>query len=126
MVIFLSPQRLRVRLGRLGGGGGDPGAVRSGAEVPRMGRTRFVVSLLGLVLVAGGAPAVAAGVPDDQPLPGYTISNPPLTPEVVDGKPSRVLQGVDRHAAYTIEVPPNWNGRLTLWAHGYRGTGKVL
>ncbi|MFD9739798.1 hypothetical protein [Umezawaea sp. NPDC059074] len=91
-----------------------------------MGRTRFVVSLLGLVLVAGGAPAVAAGVPDDQPLPGYTISNPPLTPEVVDGKPSRVLQGVDRHAAYTIEVPPNWNGRLTLWAHGYRGTGKVL
>ncbi|PRY38234.1 hypothetical protein [Umezawaea tangerina] len=102
-------------------------------------RTRVVVSLLGLVLVAGGAPAVAAepvgsadvevagrGVPDDQPLPGYSVVNPPLPPESVGGKPSRVLQGVYRHAAYTIEVPPNWNGRLTMWAHGYRGTGKVL
>ncbi|WNV88750.1 hypothetical protein [Umezawaea sp. Da 62-37] len=102
-------------------------------------RTRFVVSLLGLVLVAGGAPAAAAdpvgatdvetagrGVPDDRPLPGYTVDNPPLAPEAVNGRPSRVLQGVYRHAAYTIEVPPNWNGRLTMWAHGYRGTGKVL
>jgi pimeloyl-ACP methyl ester carboxylesterase len=89
-----------------------------------MRRTRLIVALLGLLLVAGGTPAHAT--PDDGPLPGYTIDNPPLAPELVGGLPSRVLQGVHRHAAYTIEVPPKWNGRLAMWAHGYRGTTTVL
>ncbi|HEX7304461.1 hypothetical protein [Lentzea sp.] len=62
----------------------------------------------------------------DQPLPGYTIVNPPLAPATVGGRPTRVLQGVHSHAGYVIEVPPRWNGRLAMWAHGYRGTGKVL
>ncbi len=66
------------------------------------------------------------GVPDDQPLPGYTIVNPPLTPLVVDGKAARVFQGVHQHAAYDVEVPADWNGELVMWAHGYAGTGKVL
>ncbi|ANZ39590.1 hypothetical protein BBK82_29625 [Lentzea guizhouensis] len=88
-------------------------------------RTRLVVSLLGLVLVTGSTPALAAP-PGNQPLPGYTVNNPPLTPAVVDGKPTRVLQGVHRHSAYTVEVPAKWNGRLAMWAHGYRGTGTVL
>lgn len=61
-----------------------------------------------------------------QPLPGYTVSNPPLDPLTVDGEQTRVEQGVRDHAAYTIEVPPDWNGELVLWAHGYRGTGKTL
>jgi hypothetical protein len=30
--------------------------------------------------------------------------------------------GVHSGAGYRIEVPKNWNGRLVLWAHGYRGT----
>lgn len=29
-------------------------------------------------------------------------------------------------AAYRIEVPRNWNGRLVLYAHGYAGTGNAL
>ncbi|XVQ11357.1 DUF6351 family protein [Spirillospora sp. CA-255316] len=74
--------------------------------------------------VGGGAPG--GEVPDDQPLPGYTISNPPLAPVLVDGRPTRVLQGVKGHAAYDIEVPPRWNGRLVMWAHGYRGATRVL
>jgi pimeloyl-ACP methyl ester carboxylesterase len=86
-----------------------------------------VVSLLGVVALVGGAPAAWAGqVPDDQPLPGYTVNNPPLTPEVVGGRPTRVLQGIHRHAAYTIEVPAKWNGRLAMWAHGFRGNDTVL
>jgi hypothetical protein len=72
---------------------------------------------------AGPAPGAAPG---DGPLPGYTIVNPPLAPAVVGGRPSRVLQGVHEHAAYDIEVPPGWNGELVMWAHGYRGQGKVL
>ena len=30
--------------------------------------------------------------------------------------------GVHAGAAYRIEVPNNWNGKLVLYAHGYRGT----
>jgi esterase/lipase superfamily enzyme len=70
--------------------------------------------------------ATPGGVPDDQPLPGYTISNPPLAPVTVHGQPSRVLQGVTGHAAYDVEVPPGWNGKLVMWAHGYAGQGKTL
>ncbi len=81
---------------------------------------------LALVLVLLAPPAAASTPPGDRPLPGYTIDNPPLPPAQVGGEPSRVLQGVHEHAAYTIEVPPRWNGRLAMWAHGYRGASTVL
>ena len=42
------------------------------------------------------------------------------------GQPSTVLQGELRGAGYIIEVPPNWNGELVMWAHGYRGEGTIL
>ncbi|WP_246108046.1 hypothetical protein [Saccharothrix saharensis] len=81
---------------------------------------------LALVLVLLAPPAAASTPPGDRPLPGYTVDNPPLPPAQVGGEPSRVSQGVHEHAAYTIEVPPRWNGRLVLWAHGYRGASTVL
>lgn len=35
--------------------------------------------------------------------------------------------GVLNGSAYRIEVPQaNWNGKLVMWAHGYRGTGPNL
>ncbi|RAO13805.1 alpha/beta hydrolase family protein [Micromonospora noduli] len=78
--------------------------------------------------LAGAAPASATGrdARGGEPLPGYTIENPPLAPLVVGGKPTTVRQGVHRHAGYIIEVPARWNGDLMLWAHGYRGQGTVL
>jgi pimeloyl-ACP methyl ester carboxylesterase len=51
---------------------------------------------------------------------------PDLAPLPVAGGRTRVLTGVDRHAGYAIEVPPNWNGRLVMWAHGFRGEGAEL
>lgn len=80
------------------------------------------------VSLAGAAPAVAADRDGDgtEPLPGYTISNPPLTPLVVQGTPTTVRQGVHRHAGYIIEVPAKWNGDLVMWTHGYRGQTTVL
>ncbi|SDX97882.1 hypothetical protein SAMN05421504_104114 [Amycolatopsis xylanica] len=90
-------------------------------------RIRMIFSAVLALSLAAVVPAQASGgTPDDQPLPGYTIVNPPLAPATVGGQPTRVLQGVHGHAAYDIEVPPQWNGKLTMWAHGYRGQGKVL
>ncbi|PSK64368.1 o-phthalyl amidase [Micromonospora sp. MH33] len=78
--------------------------------------------------LAGATPAVAGAVGGDgsQPLPGYTISNPPLAPLVIDGATTTVRQGVHEHAGYVIETPARWNGDLVMWAHGYRGQGTVL
>src|SRR5438034_1114043 len=89
---------------------------------------RLVTFATSAVIALGlsGPAHAAAGPPEDQPLPGYTISNPPLAPVPVHGRPSTVLQGVRGHAAYDIEVPPAWNGRLVLYAHGYAGQGTVL
>ncbi|GAA0229046.1 alpha/beta hydrolase [Saccharothrix mutabilis subsp. mutabilis] len=87
---------------------------------------RKVLGLTAVLVLLLATPHASASPPPDQPLPGYTIDNPPLPPATVGGQPSRVLQGVHRHAAYTIEVPPRWNGRLAMWAHGYRGASTVL
>ncbi|MET8833307.1 hypothetical protein ABZV78_05245 [Micromonospora sp. NPDC004540] len=78
--------------------------------------------------LTGAAPALAADRDDDgsQPLPGYTISNPPLAPLVIDGATTTVRQGVHEHAGFIIETPARWNGDLVMWAHGYRGQGTVL
>ncbi|GLZ59440.1 hypothetical protein [Micromonospora sp. NBRC 107095] len=87
--------------------------------------TATLTLAVGLV---GAAPAAATGrdARGGEPLPGYTIENPPLAPLVVGGKPTMVRQGVHRHAGYLIEVPARWNGDLVMWAHGYRGQGTVL
>ena len=34
--------------------------------------------------------------------------------------------GVLGGASYRVEVPANWNGKLVMYAHGYRGTGAAL
>ncbi|WP_189223202.1 hypothetical protein [Saccharothrix coeruleofusca] len=56
--------------------------------------------LLALLLVA--PPVAVEATPGDRPLPGRTIDNPPLLPALVGGQPSRVFQGVHRHAAHAL------------------------
>ncbi len=34
--------------------------------------------------------------------------------------------GVEGGAGYRVEVPEHWNGRLVMYAHGYRGNGDTL
>jgi pimeloyl-ACP methyl ester carboxylesterase len=93
-------------------------------------RRAMVAVAVTAVTATAAAPAVAGSgpgdVPGDQPLPGYTVDNPPLAPALVDGQPTTVRQGVHAHAAYDIEVPPHWNGDLVMWAHGFRGATRVL
>jgi hypothetical protein len=94
-----------------------------------MRHRRFAALAAGAAMVLSlgtAAPSAAASVPDDRPLPPYTISNPPLPPLTAGGEPTTVRQGVFHHAAYDIEVPAHWNGELVMWAHGYRGQDTVL
>ncbi|NJP90905.1 hypothetical protein HCN51_15805 [Nonomuraea sp. FMUSA5-5] len=94
-------------------------------HLPRLRRTTAVMATACALALSATTPATADDTDPDQPLPGYTVDNPPLPPLTVGGRPTRVLQGMHQHAAYTIEIPPNWNGQLAMWAHGLRG-GTVL
>lgn len=46
--------------------------------------------------------------------------------DVVDNASTSRWAGVLEGAAYRIEVPANWNGRLVMYAHGYAGEGSAL
>ena len=48
------------------------------------------------------------------------------TTDVVDMSTTSRWAGVLNGAAYRVEVPVNWNGKLVMYAHGYAGTGSVL
>lgn len=46
--------------------------------------------------------------------------------DVTDMSTTSRWAGVLNGAAYEIEVPANWNGKLVMYAHGYAGTGATL
>ena len=46
--------------------------------------------------------------------------------DTVDTRTTSRWAGVQDGAAYRVEVPANWNGRLVMYAHGYAGDGNVL
>ncbi len=54
--------------------------------------------------------------------PQYRVRDPAFDP--LPG--ARAFYGTYEGGAYQIEVPDDWNGRLVLWAHGFRGFGDEL
>jgi len=84
------------------------------------------------------------GGDDDAPAPEetraqdtrtFTPANPTATTfnampafagDVVDMSTTSRWAGVLGGAAYQVEVPANWNGKLVMYAHGYAGTGASL
>ncbi len=46
--------------------------------------------------------------------------------DVVDMATTSRWAGVNKGASYRIEVPANWNGKLVMYAHGFRGNGAAL
>ncbi len=46
--------------------------------------------------------------------------------DTVDNTTTSRWSGVLGGALYHVEVPANWNGKLVMYAHGYRGEGSVL
>jgi dienelactone hydrolase len=79
-----------------------------------------------LTLAALAALALAsAGAIAAEP-PQYFVDAAKLPFAELPGLPSQRLWGVHTGAGYRIEVPAHWNGKLVVWAHGYRGTGLEL
>lgn len=81
--------------------------------------SRHVASavMVGLLTITS-AVAMAA------PKPKYFVDESKLPFDALPG--ATAYYGVHTKAGYRIEVPPNWNGELVVWAHGFRGTGLEL
>ena len=83
-------------------------------------------------------PVVAPIVPEEtraQDSRTFTPADPTATTfpamaaaagDVVDMSTTSRWAGVLNGAAYLVEVPANWNGKLVMYAHGYAGTGEKL
>jgi pimeloyl-ACP methyl ester carboxylesterase len=96
------------------------------------------------IALAGTAALVACGGSDDPPVPEetraqdtrtFTPAEPTATTftamsaqagDTVAMSTTSRWAGVLNGAAYRVEVPANWNGKLVMYAHGYAGTGAAL
>lgn len=100
----------------------------------RLGRWAWLALLLALPLLAvacggdGGPAATATVAPPadgtdaeiilpDRPAAGFELADPSF--EALPG--AQALSGELGGTVYRIEMPDDWNGRLVLWAHGFRG-----
>lgn len=92
---------------------------------------------LRLASVAGTSLATALGPEETRPQDSRTFA--PIDPtattfvalaaatgDVTDMSTTSRWAGMLNGAAYRVEVPANWNGKLVMYAHGYAGTGAVL
>ncbi|HEY7324738.1 MAG TPA: hypothetical protein VH520_07915 [Streptosporangiaceae bacterium] len=114
-------------------------------SAPRHARRVFVaIACAAGFLIGPAAAAVPAGAASctttaSAVVPGVQIADPacefngavytgPFVPLAnSSGQPSQIWTGIAPDgAAYRIEVPPNWNGTLVMFAHGFRGTGNVV
>jgi pimeloyl-ACP methyl ester carboxylesterase len=91
--------------------------------VRRVGSS-IVVLLLGFAV--GGAGAGPAGPAAAGPPPEYFVDESKLPFDALPGLPTERHWGVHGGAGFRIEVPPDWNGSLVMWAHGFRGDGLEL
>lgn len=95
---------------------------------------RIVLGVLAFLAVCLHASVAAFAAP---PPVTYVIVDPAKGFDALPGHPSDRYTGVHDGAAYRIEVPqpcngqlackdqPAWNGKLVLYAHGFRGNGNV-
>lgn len=60
------------------------------------------------------------------PPPAYFVDESKLPFAALPGLNTTRFWGVHGAAGYRVEVPANWNRRLVLWAHGFRGSGLEL
>lgn len=87
--------------------------------------------------VAGAPLAAALGPEESRPQDSRTFTPLDATAttfdalaaaagDVTDMSTTSRWAGVLNGAAYRVEVPANWNGKLVMYAHGFRGAGTTL
>ncbi|KQP13275.1 S9 family peptidase [Pseudorhodoferax sp. Leaf267] len=104
-----------------------------------MTRSTFLALATGLTLAACGGGGDDDNTPEETRLQDSRTSFVPANPtattfdalaaapgDTVDTTTTSRWAGVLGGAAYRVEVPANWNGKLVMYAHGYAGEGNTL
>jgi hypothetical protein len=86
-------------------------------NLTRVSRSLAVIVLAMAAAIGVGALQPAAAVPP----PAYFVDESKLPFGPLPGLQTNRYWGVHNGAGYRIEVPAAWNGRLVMWAHGFRG-----
>jgi pimeloyl-ACP methyl ester carboxylesterase len=89
-----------------------------------MRRAARLLAVLTVLLAAGTA--ASAGPATAEPPPEYFVDETKLPFAAIPGLDTDRYWGVHNGAGYRMEVPRNWNKRLVMWAHGFRGSGLEL
>ncbi len=107
-----------------------------GRFTQRLAQTAIALAAVSLIAACGGSD-------DPAPIPEETRAQdtrtftadatvttfaamPAAVGDVTDMATTNRWAGVLGGAAYRVEVPANWNGKLVMYAHGYAGTGAAL
>lgn len=85
----------------------------------------IVLAASALITTGGVAQAATCTTTPSTVVPGIQITDPScnFAPDVPGAS---LYSGILHGSAYRIEIPPNWNGALVMYAHGYAGTGNVV
>ncbi len=93
--------------------------------IVRRTRPALVVGLTALLAAVLAAPASAKGGPPatSGPGPDWQINHAQVAGLVagIERGDATTVHGEIAGAAYVGQLPDDWNGRLLVWAHGYRG-----
>jgi hypothetical protein len=84
---------------------------------------RLLAIFVGAILATTAA---TAGPATADPPPQYFVDESKLPFAALPGIATDRFWGIQNGAGYRIEVPNNWNHRLVMWAHGFRGSGLEL
>ena len=80
------------------------------------------LAIIFILSLAYGGGVVGAGNPPSN----YYVDEPKLPFDALPGTETTRYWGIHAGSGYRIEVPKNWNGKLVLYCHGYRGYGAEL
>ena len=109
---------LAAGLAFVGCGGGEaeptPGATVTPTLTPTA--TATVTPTPAAAPAPAAEPADAEVILPDQPAEGYSLTDPSF--QALQG--AQAFFGELGGTIYRIEMPDDWNGRLVLWAHGFR------
>lgn len=93
----------------------------------------FFAAIVGLASACGDNAEEPRATPTPQPIPSPVAFAPePGDPFTLDDPSFEALPGAQARSGrlggsiYQIEVPDDWNGRLVLYMHGYRGFAPTL
>ena len=85
--------------------------------MPYLFRRHLAVVAAALLLCGGGPVPATAGAADRAQ---------PLNPQVLEGPEGTTETGEIAGAEYRIDVPPDWNGSLVVYYHGYSEHGATF